>query len=263
MVGVHVRVGPQGARDDGARGVRTGLVGRDLPGVDELLDVGVVVRHAHERAVAQQVDARVAHVRDGHAALLYKAAGGGAAHAGLAGAFLGAADDGGVGGLDRRAKKHVVGRGRGLVGDGLDRDGARHLAGGVPAHAVAHGKEGRAHEEGVLVVATDQAHVGAGAPRDDSVGPLHDVGAGAALDGHLRATRRVGRLGGGGVVQLLGAHPRLTRMMVSPTWTSSPSRSVTAWTMVWPLTSVPLVEPMSSRTSAGPCRLKRACIDET
>ena len=52
---------------------------------------------------------------------------------------------------------------------------------------------------------------------------------------------------------VLGGHYwRLTRMTVSPTCTSSPSRRVTGWSMTWPLTMVPLVEPRSSRTRAGP-----------
>ncbi len=70
VIGVHVWVGAQGARDDRARGVDAGLVCRDLARVHKLLDVGVVVRHAHQRAMTQQVDARIAHVGHGHFVLL-------------------------------------------------------------------------------------------------------------------------------------------------------------------------------------------------
>ena len=243
--------------------MRAGLVGRDLAGVHELLDIGVVVRHADDGAAAQQVDAGIAHVGDGHLALLQKAAGGGAAHAGLAHAVLGALDDGGVRGLDGGPEEHVVGAGGRLLGNGSHGDGARDLARGMSAHAVAHGKEGCLDEEGVLVVAAHKTHVGTRAPAEGRARALHGVRAGAALDGHLGAAGRVGGLLGCGVVQLVRAHPRLTLMMVSPTCTSSASRSVTAWVMGWPLTRVPLVEPRSSRTRAGPCRVKRACDDET
>ena len=70
VIGVHVWVGAQRAGDDRARGVDAGLVGRDLARVHKLLDVGVVVRDAHQRAMAQQVDARIAHVGHGHFVLL-------------------------------------------------------------------------------------------------------------------------------------------------------------------------------------------------
>lgn len=58
-------------------------------------------------------------------------------------------------------------------------------------------------------------------------------------------------------------HRRLTLMTTSPTWTSSPSRSVTGSRMERPFTSVPFVELRSSSTSAGPWSAKRACVDET
>ena len=161
MVGVHVGVRAQGAGDDGAGGVRAGLVGRDLAGVHELLDVRVVMRHAHKRAVTQQVDARIAHMGDGHLSFLDEAARRGAPHAGLAHALLGAEHDGRVGGLHGDAQKDVVGACRSLLGDGADGNGARDLAGGVPAHAVAHGKQRCLHEERVLVVPADEANVGA------------------------------------------------------------------------------------------------------
>ena len=240
-----------------------GLVGRYLPGVHELLHVGVVARHAHERPVVQQVHAGVAHVGHGHAVAVDKDGGGGAAHAGLAAAVLCPLDHCQVGRLDGGAQEGVVGvvwrGGR----DGLHGDGARHLASRVAAHAVAYGKEGRAEEEGVLVVAANQPHVAPGSPRDVVVGAGGHVRAGAAVHRHLGPAWDVGGLGRGGGYGILGAHRRLTRMMVSPTCTSSPSRSVTGWSMRWPFTRVPLVELRSSSTSAGPCRVKRACVDDT
>ena len=68
VVGIHVWVVAQRTGDDGARGVDAGLVGRYLARIHELLDIGVVVREAHERPLVQQVDARVAHMGDGHLA---------------------------------------------------------------------------------------------------------------------------------------------------------------------------------------------------
>ena len=51
MVGVHRRIGAQGSRDDGPVGMRARLVGGDLAGIDELLDVGVIARDADEGAL--------------------------------------------------------------------------------------------------------------------------------------------------------------------------------------------------------------------
>ena len=144
--------------------MHAGLVGCDLAGVHELLDVGVVVRHAHQGAAAQQVDAGVSHVAHGHLVALDEHSGGGAAHAGLADAVLRAVDDGEVGGLDGGAQQGVVRGAGGVSANGVYGDGACDLAGGVAAHAVADRKERRAEKEGVLVVAADQAHVAAGAP---------------------------------------------------------------------------------------------------
>ena len=242
--------------------MRARLVCRDLAGVDELLDIGVVVRDAHERAVVQHVGARVADVGHGHLVLLDEDGGGGAAHPGLADAVLGALDHGLVGGLDGRAKKNVVGGRRRALADGVHGDGAGDLAGRVAAHAVGHHEERRTEEERVLIVAANEAHVAARAPGDEPVGARDGVRAGAPLDGHLGATRGVGGLRSCDDLRLL-RHPRLTLMMVSPTWTSSPSLSVTGCSMPCPLTSVPLVEPRSSSTRAGPWRVKRACVDET
>ena len=263
MVGVHVGVGAEGAGDDRARWVRARLVGRDLPGVHELLDVGVVVRDAHERAVAQDVGARVAHVGHGHLVLLDEDGGGGAAHAGLADPGLRRCYDAGVGRLHGRAEKDVVGRAGGAVAHGLHGDRARDLPGGVAAHAVGDDEQRRAQQEGVLVVAAYEAHVAARAPGYELVGARDGVRADAPLDGDLGAAGGVGGLLRGRHLCLGRRHPRLTRMIVSPTCTSSPSRRVTGWSMTWPLTRVPLVEPRSSRTSAGPWRARRAWVEET
>ena len=147
VIGVHVWVGAQSARDDRARGVHARLVGGYLPGIDKLLDVGVVARHAHQRPGVEEVDARIANVGYGHAAALDECRRCRATHAGLAAAFLGTLNDGQVGGLDCGAQEGVVRRSGGLLANGLDCDGACHFAGSVAAHAITHGKAGRADEE--------------------------------------------------------------------------------------------------------------------
>ena len=57
--------GAQRTGDDRTVGVDASLVCRDLAGVHELLHVGVVAGHADERALVEQIGARVAHVGDG------------------------------------------------------------------------------------------------------------------------------------------------------------------------------------------------------
>ena len=58
------RVGAERARDHGALRVQLGLLGRELAAADELGDERVVVGQLLERAVAEQVGARVADVAD-------------------------------------------------------------------------------------------------------------------------------------------------------------------------------------------------------
>ena len=151
-----------------------------------------------------------------------------------------------------------------MVADGLD--------GGMAAHAVAHGEDGRLHQEGVLVVTAYQAHVGARPPRERGRAAALGARSLTVLDDDLLVAGALDGLGRlAGTEQLLDVlpmyreapHRRLTRMTASPTCTSSPSRRVTGWVIAWPLTRVPLVDPRSSSTSAGPCRVKRACVAET
>ena len=120
--------------------MRARLVGGDLAGVDEFLDVGVVARDADEGALVEQVCARVAGVRDGHGGALDVGGGGGAAHARAAHAVDGRLDDGRVGRLDGSGEQGGVGRVGSGRRDGLDGDRARDLARGVAAHAVADGE---------------------------------------------------------------------------------------------------------------------------
>ena len=164
VVGVHLGVVAQGTCDDGAVGVDARLFGCDLPGGYELLNVRVVVGHAHELALVQQVAARIAHMGHGHGRAVDNDGGAGGAHARSSGALRGSFDDGLVGGLDGGGQGRVVGRGGCRLGKARHGDGACHLASLVATHAVRHGEEREVHDEGVLVMLAHEAHVGARAP---------------------------------------------------------------------------------------------------
>ena len=164
MVRVHGGVRAQRARDNGAVGVDASLVCGDLAGVYQLLHVGVVAGDADERALVQQVCARVAYVGDSDGVALYVGGRGGAAHARLAQAVECGFDHRGVGGFDGCAQQGGIGGMRSCFGDGLHGDGTRHLARGVAAHAVAHAEERRLDQVGILVMRAHAAHIGARAP---------------------------------------------------------------------------------------------------
>ena len=185
VIGVHGRVRAQCTGDDRAVGVDAGLVGRNLAGVHELLHIGVVAGHADERALVEQVGARVAHVGDGERIVFDVGAGCRATHAGFAQAVERGLDHGGVGCLDGCGQSRGVRGLRRRLGDGLDGDGGCHLAGGVSAHAVAHAKERRLHQIGVLVMRTHAADIGAGAP--------HELRGGAGIVGRVGLNALVGQ----------------------------------------------------------------------
>ena len=73
---------PSGARDDAALRVARGLVGRERAAAHELADQRVVVGELLQRAVAQQVGARVADVAEGDAPVVDQRGGHRRAHAG-------------------------------------------------------------------------------------------------------------------------------------------------------------------------------------
>ena len=173
-----------------------GLVGRNLAGVHELFHIGVVAGHANQRALVEQVGARVAHVGDGERVVFDIGAGGRATHAGLAQAIQGGLDHSGVGGLDGCSQACRIGRLRGCLCDGLDGDGGGYLTGGVAAHAIAHAKERRLHQIGILVVRAHAANVGASAPHElrGGAGIIGRVGLDALLGQGLKAHGRAGVL---------------------------------------------------------------------
>ena len=81
-VDLHVRLGPERAGDHGALRVRLGLLLGQLAEPDEVADQRVVVGQALELAVADEVAARVADVRDRHRVLADVGGGDRRAHAG-------------------------------------------------------------------------------------------------------------------------------------------------------------------------------------
>ena len=194
VVGIHGGVRAQRTGDDRAVGVDASLVCRNLAGVHELLHVGVVAGHADERALVEQVGARVAHVGDGERVVFDIGASGCAAHAGLAQAIQGGLDYGGVGCLDGCGQACCVGGLRGRLGNSLDGDGRGYLAGGVTAHAVAYAKERRLHQVGILIVRAHTANVGAGTPHElrGGAGIIGRVGLDALLGQGLKAHGRAG-----------------------------------------------------------------------
>ena len=101
---------------------------------------------------------------DSDGVALYIGRGGGATHARLAQAVERGFYYRGVGGFDCCAQQGGIGGVRGCLGDGLHSDGARHLARGVAAHAVAYAEEWRLDQVGILVMRTHAAHIGARAP---------------------------------------------------------------------------------------------------
>ena len=194
VVGIHGGVRAQCAGDDRTVGVDASLVCRDLAGVHEFFHIGVVAGHADERALVEQVGARVAHVGDGERVVFDIGASGCAAHAGLAQAIQGGLDYGGVSSLDGCRQACGVGRLRSCLGDGLDSDRRGYLAGGVTAHAVAYAKERRLHQVGILIVRAHAANVRAGAPHElrGGAGIIGRVGLDAFLGQGLKAHGRPG-----------------------------------------------------------------------
>ena len=100
VVGIHGGVRTQRTRDNRAVGMDARLVGCNFASVHELLHIGVVAGHADERALVEQIGARVAHVGDGEHVVFDIGAGCRAAHTGLAQAVECGLDDGGVGSFD-------------------------------------------------------------------------------------------------------------------------------------------------------------------
>ena len=140
--------------------------GGDPALVDERLDEGVVLGDLGEDAVAQQVGARVADVRQRQPVAGAQQRGDRRPHAGELGLLLDPVEELVVGGADRapRCVERVVGAVR-LAVQGASSPIASEEAtspAGVPAHAVGDDEQVRPGVPGVLVVLADEPDVGAG-----------------------------------------------------------------------------------------------------
>ena len=139
------------------------LLGGDAAGVDESLHERVVGGDLAQLAGAQQVDARVADVRDHDAVAVEQHGADRGAHAGELGVLGHGLGELAVGG-DQGALEGGRGIRRGRVvavglGDAAGRDGARHVTAGVAAHAVGDEEQVAPGVPGVLVVRADPPDV--------------------------------------------------------------------------------------------------------
>ena len=162
QVGLHALAAVERLGEQGPLRMPFGLLEGDPALVDHALHERLVVRDHRQLALAQQVGAAVADVRDAEAAA------GGEQHRerrphpvelGLGGDHVAQLLVGLLHG--RREDVEQVDADLVLVevGQRGDRGRARHLAGGVPAHAVRDDREPGTREGGVLVALADVAHV--------------------------------------------------------------------------------------------------------
>ena len=160
-VHLHIRLGPERPRDDGALGMRFGLLLGELAEPDEVADERVVVGQPLELAVADAIAAGVADVGHGHRLLADIGGGDGRAHPGALGLGARALVDALVGELDQglQAVAHRPAVRQPAV-EGLDRHLGGDLARLGAAHAVGDDEQGCAHEVVVLVALPLQAEVG-------------------------------------------------------------------------------------------------------
>ena len=127
-----------------------GLLLREDPVVDELLDEALVLRQLAQAPFAEEVGAAVPHLEQVDLRPEHPGDGERGAHALARGVLGPVAEDAVVRGVDRglAERGHVAGLEPGgagalrqLVGEGLDGEPARDLPGLGPAHAIRHGEE--------------------------------------------------------------------------------------------------------------------------
>ena len=158
-----LRVAVEGLEDERALRMRARLGGGDGAAVDEALDEAVVAGEAPEGAVAEEVGARVADVRDEVAVVVERDRGQGRAHPGHPGAAAGDEPDRRVARGDggrQRAVERLVDAALVEVDQRVDRRPAGDLARGGAADAVGDRGEPRARVGRVLVVPAHRADVG-------------------------------------------------------------------------------------------------------
>ncbi|MDF2920919.1 MAG: hypothetical protein K0S70_5137 [Microbacterium sp.] len=177
-LGIGVHVAEHTHEHRAARVVASFLRG-DAARVDQTLHERVVRRDLGQRPVAEEVQARVADVRDDGVLVDHDERADGRAHAGELGAHLDGADQlcRGVGQRLAQGGLGLGGRGEGLVEalEPSNREARGDVATGMPAHAVGDDEQVRTAEARVLVVG---AHLpgmrdgGAGALKDHTCGLL-------------------------------------------------------------------------------------------
>jgi uncharacterized protein len=160
-------VGANTARDDVAVRVGARFLGREVPGVDLLLHVGVVLGQLHERTVPQDVGPRIPHLPDQVPVPDHGQGRGRSPHPALVVFGERPLEDGPVGLMN--GPPHPRGRFRvrdtvhvtEFTGHDPDRHFARHLAGRVPSHAVGDDEYAlvRHHEVIVLIPGSDDSNI--------------------------------------------------------------------------------------------------------
>ena len=214
-VGLHVRVGADGARDNRAVGVNACLCFGKLAGLYHVGHKAVVAGKLLKASLVQQVGARIAHLGDYQALAFQDGGGKRGAHALAADALAGRLDNLEVRGNHGAGQRIAIGAGGCQLGQGVDGHLGGNLACFVAAHSVGNGEQRRGNHQAVLVVLAHMAYFRAASEerlRAWLVGGLA-LGACIALFWHVAA-------------HLLHYWAYLTRMVTSPTVTLSPLRKV-------------------------------------
>ena len=173
-LGVRVHIAEHAHQNRSAR-VEPRLLGRDAAGLDETLHEGVVGRDLGELAVAVEIDARVADVRDNGVLVDHDDAADGRAEPRQLGLARGGVDEI-LGRGDDRLAQRLFRLAGGVevpveVLQPVDGDGRGDVSARVAAHSVGHDEEIRAGIARILVVRPHASGVtdrGAGALEDHS-----------------------------------------------------------------------------------------------
>ena len=152
MICIHVWIRAKSSRNYRARRVRASLISGNLTRINELLNIAVVMSNADQRAMMEQVNARVTNMSNGHLIALNEDSRGSGAHARFANTLCRSINNFLVSSLNCSAKTDIVCGTWCLFGNNLNSNGACYLTGGVTSHTIADGKKGSAQKERVLVM---------------------------------------------------------------------------------------------------------------
>ena len=225
-VDVHLAVDAERARDDAPLRMSFRLLLGQSPLAHHATHECVVLSQLLQRAIPEEIGARIPDVRDVGAPVVEHQQGARRPHAMQRVVVLGAAEDRAVG-LAQHLRERLRVRRVGVtqaVGDDVDRGRGGDIAGQMTTHAVGDREQRLLDQVGVFVALADPARVGAGAP-----GCVH-----------FRSSRTV-----------------------LPIFTLSPRVTFVGEVILLRFTYVPLVEPMSSTTTPSSLVKMRACICET